>query len=252
MDTTNPIVFYIGVGVIAFLVGLAKSGLGGLLGSLATPLMTLLVGADEALGLTLPILMIADPFALAFNWRKWDWHLILWLLPGAIVGVTVGTYLITQAPTRVLQIIIGAIVLVFVLYKLAESRILQAFQYEGKDWHGLVAGVITGIVSALAHIGSPPVSIYLLIRRVKSEVFVGTMVLFFLILNWIKVPYYLAAGLFDWQLILKILVVMPMVPLGAWTGRWLVSKVDQKTFEKIIIGALALSAIVILVEALAG
>lgn len=252
MDTTNPLLFYAGVAAIGFMVGMAKGGLGGLIGSLATPLMTLLVGPQDALGLALPLLMTADPFAVISHWRRWDRRLILLLLPGAIVGVTVGTYLITQAPTKTLQILIGVIVMIFVAYKLVENRVLEAIHYEGKDWHSLIAGVVTGFSSSLAHIGGPPVSIYLLMRRVSSDVFLGTMVLFFFILNWIKVPYYVAADLFRWDLMLKIVVVLPAVPLGVWFGRWLTSRVKQETFEKIIIAALALAGAIILIEAFTG
>jgi hypothetical protein len=252
MDNLHPVIFYTGVAAIGFMVGMAKGGLGGLIGSLATPLMTLLVGPQDALGLALPLLMTADPFAVAFHWRKWDRRLILLLLPGAVVGLTIGTYLITQAPTRTLQIIIGVIVMIFVAYKLVENRVLAAINYEAKDWHSLIAGTVAGFSSSLAHIGGPPISIYLLMRRVSSEVFLGTMVLFFFILNWIKVPYYIAADLFDWALMLKIVVVLPAVPLGVWFGRWLTSKVDQKTFEKIIVAALALAGLIILIEAFAG
>jgi len=252
MDTLHPVIFYIAVAAIGFLAGFAKGGLGGLTGSLVTPLMTLLVGPREALGLALPLLIVADPFAVAFNWRKWDYRLLILLLPGAIVGVTIGTYLITQTPTKMLQIIIAVIVIIFIAYKLAENRMRGGIKFEGKDWHSLIAGTVAGLSSSLAHIGGPPVSIYLLMRRVSSDVFLGTMVLFFLILNWIKVPYYIAANLFDWALMLKIVVVLPTVPLGVWFGRWLISKVDQQTFEKIIIGALALAATIILIEALSG
>ena len=52
MIETNPVIFYLVVGLAAFLVGLAKGGLGGLLGSMATPLVALVVPAEVAIGLT--------------------------------------------------------------------------------------------------------------------------------------------------------------------------------------------------------
>ena len=67
-----------------------------------------------------------------------------------------------------------------------------------------------------------------------------------------KVPYYVAANLFDWALMLKMVIVLPAVPLGVWFGRWLVRKVNQQTFEKIIIAALALVGTIILIEAFTG
>ena len=66
--------------------------------------------------------------------------------------------------------------------------------YEGRDWHGLLAGLIAGFSSTLAHAGGPPVAIYLLLQKVPPIEFNASTVLFFAILNWVKVPYYAYAG----------------------------------------------------------
>ncbi|MGB5844308.1 MAG: TSUP family transporter, partial [Anaerolineales bacterium] len=93
--TVDPLIFYIMVAVIAFMIGLAKGGLGGTLGALATPLLALVMPADQVIGLILPILMLADIFAVSFHWRRWNSKLVLLLIPGAVVGVTIGTFVIT-------------------------------------------------------------------------------------------------------------------------------------------------------------
>lgn len=244
----NLLVFYAVAGLVAFLVGLSKGGLGGTLGALATPLMALVMPAEPVIGLVLPILMFADVFAVALHWGHWNRRLILLLIPGAIIGVTVGTYLITSAPTGTLRRILGVIVLLFVVYKVFEERILRVFNYEGKAWHGVVAGTITGFSSSLAHIGGPPVSIYLLLEDVTPRVFIATSALFFFILNWIKVPYYVYADLFNLQRLWQIAFLMPLVPVGVWLGKWAADKVDKDTFEKIIVVLLAVTAVMLLID----
>jgi hypothetical protein len=121
------------------------------------------------------------------------------LIPGAVVGVTIGTFFITNAPTGALRTFLGIIVLAFTAFKLLENRIHAALKYEGRSWHGLLAGSVTGFSSALAHTGGPPVSIYLLLQDVSPSIFIATSALFFMLLNWIKVPYYWYAQLFDFQ-----------------------------------------------------
>lgn len=145
---------------------------GGLPGTLAVPVMALVMPTDEAIGLVLPILMLGDVFAAALHWRRWDLRLVLLLLPGAVVGVTVGTLFITNAPTETLRITLGIIMLVFATYKVFERRILGSIKYIARDWHGLLAGTVTGFSSSLAHTGSPPVSIYLLMQDVAPDVFI--------------------------------------------------------------------------------
>jgi uncharacterized membrane protein YfcA len=228
--------------VVALIIGLSKGGLGGTLGALATPLMALVMPAGQVIGLVLPILMLADVFAVALHWRHWNGRLVWLLIPGSILGVTIGTFFITNAPTRTLQIALGVIILLFAIYRILEQRILGSLKYRAQNWHGLLAGTITGFSSALAHTGGPPVGIYLLMQEVTPRVFIATSAVFFLILNWIKVPYYFYADLFDFQLLWQVAWLLPLVPIGVWLGKWGAGKVNKVTFERIIIGLLVVTA----------
>ncbi len=233
--------------LVAFLIGLSKGGLGGTAGALATPLMALVLPPEAVIGLILPLLMFADIFAVVLHWGRWNKKLILLLLPGAIIGITIGTFFITNAPTETLRTLLGIIILLFALYKAFEKRILNIFTYQPRNWHGLVAGAITGFSSALAHTGGPPVSIYLLMQKVTPAVFIATSALFFFIVNWIKVPYYAYAGLFDWVELRRIIWVLPLVPLGVWTGRWLAYRIDRQTFENIIVILLFINGLLLII-----
>ena len=246
MAGNEPILLIVAA-LVAFLIGMSKGGLGGAAGALATPMMALVLPADKVIGLILPILMLADIFAVALHRGNWNGKLILLLLPGAIVGVTIGTYFITSAPTEMLRTLLGVIVLVFALYKIFEKRILGLFNYKSRNWHGLVAGTVTGFSSALAHTGGPPVSIYLLMQNVTPAVFIATSALFFFILNWIKVPYYYYAGLFDPDQLRRIVWLLWLVPLGVWFGRWLAFRFKRETFENIIVGLLLINGILLIV-----
>lgn len=241
----NQTILFIVAALVAFLIGLSKGGLGGTAGALATPMMALVLPADKVIGLILPILMLADIFAVALHWRRWNRHLIILLLPGAVLGVTIGTVFITNAPTELLRTLLGIIVLLFASYKIFEKRILRTINYEPRNWHGLLAGTVTGFSSALAHTGGPPVSIYLLMQRVTPAVFIGTSALFFFILNWIKVPYYFYARLFDFEQLRRIAWILPLVPVGVWTGRWLAYRIDRQTFENIIVALLFVNGLLL-------
>ena len=242
----NATLFYLMTALVALIIGLSKGGLGGMPGALATPLMALVMPADQAIGLLLPILMLADVFAVALHWRRWNGRLVWLLIPGAVVGVTIGTYFITNAPTRTLQIALGVIVLLFAIYKIFEKRILGLFHYKPRDWQGLVAGTITGFSSALAHTGGPPVSVYLLMQDILPGVFNATAAIFFLILNWIKVPYYWYAGLFNFQLLWQVAWILPLVPVGVWLGKQFSNKVNKETFDQVMVALLVIASILLI------
>jgi hypothetical protein len=231
---------------VTFLVSLSKGGLGGMAGTLSTPLLALVMPVNQALGLLLPIMLLADIFSVALHWKRWNARLVWLLIPGAIVGVTIGTYFITNVSTQVLKIGLAVIALLFVVYKLFEKRILGSAKYQERRWHGWLAGTTAGFTSAMAHSGVPPISIYLILQDVTPRVFIATSVLFYAILNWIKVPYYYFTGMFDFPRIWQIAWVLPIVPFGVWFGRWLVLKVPKHIFENIILALLVITALILI------
>jgi uncharacterized protein len=244
--TNDSTVFLIMIGVVTFLISLSKGGLGGMLGALATPMLALVMPANQVLGLLLPIMLLADMFAIALNWKKWNWRLVWLLLPGAVIGVTIGTSFIANVSASVLKIVLAVISLAFVVYKLFEKRILHSLRYQERNWHGWLAGTTAGFASALAHNGGPPIIIYFMLLDVSTDVFIGTSVLFFAILNWVKVPYYMYIHLFDVQRLLHIAWVIPLVPFGAWFGRWISTKISKAVFDGIMVGLLALAALLLI------
>ncbi len=48
----------------------------------------------------------------------------------------------------------------------------------------------------IAHAGGPPFQIYVMPQRLARDVFVGTGAIVFALVNWIKVPPYIALGQF--------------------------------------------------------
>ena len=244
--SSEEILFYLVTGFVFFIIGLAKGGMGGTLGTLATPILALILSTDQVIGLLLPFLIVADMFALAFHWRRWDRRHIIILLPGAVVGITIGTLFITNAPTELLRTVLGVIILIFAVYKLFEKNLFSRLVYKPRTWHGVLAGTVSGFSSSLAHTGSPPVSVYLLLQDVTPRVFIATSVLFFAIINIIKVPYYLYAGLFDPDLISQVLWLLPLIPLGVWLGKWGADKVSKEVFDLVILIVLILSALLLI------
>lgn len=238
--------FFIMTALVILLIGFAKGGLGGTMAGLATPLMALVMPAHQVIGLLLPILIVADIFSLAVHWQRWDRKLILLLLPGAVIGVAIGTLFLTNISSETLRRVIGIIALIFVIYKLFEPRLRRSIQYTPRNWHGVLAGTLSAISSTLAHTGPPPINIYLLMQDLAPRTFVATSVLFFAVLNWMKVPTYFYAGLFDFHLLARVAWLLPLLPVSIWAGKHVAVKLDKVIFDRIIIVLLGLSAILLL------
>ena len=257
LEITLPVLLV--VALACFLTGLSKGGLGGAMGALITPMLSLVMPINLAIGLFLPFLMVADVFAVGVHWRRWDWKLARLLLAGALVGVGLGTLFITRVSPAVLRRTLGVLILLFALYRLVEPYVLKKLRRSDASlsvkplsrfglyfWLGLLAGVLAGFASTIASAGGPPVAIYLLMLNLPPVTFVATVAIFITILNWIKVPYYLSAGILRLDLALQMAWLVPLVPLGAWIGKRLVQRINRSVFERLVIGLLLASSFLLL------
>ncbi|HYD83725.1 MAG TPA: TSUP family transporter, partial [Opitutus sp.] len=86
----------------------------------------------------------------------------------------------------------------------------------------------------------PLMAIYLLAMRLPKMEFVGTAAVFFMLLNLFKVPFMVNLGLINAESFAINLWLAPAVFLGAWGGRKILVKIDQRLFENL---ALVLSAV---------
>lgn len=226
---------------------MAKGGLGGALGSLVTPLLALALPAPIAVGLTLPILIAGDIFAIGAHWNGWDWHILRLVLPGSLLGVIVGSAVLSSIRPVDLQHGLGIVALLYCAYKVWDMRRNKDQEKRGAGWlSSTLFGGGSAFASTLANAGGPPFTIYMLLWKVTPSVFVGTMALYFGILNAIKVPGYVATGLLTPERVWMVAWALPFVPFGVWTGILLDKKLDMNTFERLILVLLAVTGIVLL------
>ena len=237
--------FYIVLIIVALLIGLSKGGMGAVLGVLVTPLLTLVMPVPAAISLSLPLLMIGDVFALWFFWKTWDMHTIRLLLPPAILGIVVGTYLLATLNNVTLRHILGVFTLLFVVYKIADTR-LRALDYQPRQWHGTLSGAASGLGSALANAGSVPFTVYMLLQEVTPTVFVGTTTLYFAIINLLKVPGFILTGLIDLNRLLSVIWVIPVIVAGVYSGRWMIRRINKTAFDWFMLVVLVIASAVLL------
>jgi uncharacterized protein len=229
------------------IIGLAKGGLiGPIAGALTLPLLSQTMTVTEAIGVTLPLFIIADAFAVRFYWCEWDIHFIRLMMPAALVGIAIGTSLLTSLSDNTLRPIVGVLTLLLIAYKLG-SESLTGYSYTPHKWHGYLAGLGSGFGSALANMGGPLATIYLLLQGLSPKSFVGTITLYFAIINWTRIPVYLATDIIDIERLISISWMLPIIPFGVWLGRKGVERFDTKKFDKLMTVLLFIAALLLLV-----
>ncbi len=221
-------------------IGLSKAGFGGGLGMLTTPLCVLAFGVggrdpNFAIGTLLPLLCAGDAFSLYHYWGKWDRKNMVYLLPGVVVGVVIGVQLIGRFSSRELNITIGLLAISFVIFQLVKTAIFRAEgAFAPNHRVGIPCGIGAGVTSTFAHGAGPVVSPFLIPQQMQKEIYVGTTVLIFSWINWIKMPFFVANGMVTRETLLMGLAYLPLIPVGVWAGIWLNRKVSEKLFLRLV------------------
>jgi hypothetical protein len=237
----------VAVSFCAFVIGLSKGGLGGAAATLITPTLALVMSAQEAVGIALPMLIIGDWFALWAHWRGWDRRVVFRLLPGSIVGIIVGSVLLGSLPPLTIRHGIGLFALAFCIYKVVAPHLRQELTHtEARPWYAPLFGGAAGVASALANAGGPIADAYVLTQQLPPMTFIATEVLYFTVINALKIPFYLSTGALRPASFLQIAWAIPLVPLGVVAGKHLIQRVDMRVFEWIILGLLVVAAGVLL------
>jgi uncharacterized membrane protein YfcA len=243
-------------GFAVLFIGVAKAGFGGGLGMLVTPVCVLAFGPKTAIGILLPLLCAGDAFSLYFYWRNWRLDNLKFLLPGVVVGVVIGVQLIGHFSPRQLNFAIGLLAVLFALFQFAKDRLFQAGSvFKPNHGVGLPCGIGMGITSTFAHGAGPLAALFLIPQRLPKEIFVGTSVLLFTCVNWIKLPFFCidrslvnlpvfaSQALITPGTLLTSAKFLPLVPLGVWLGVWLNRRCSETAFLKVIYGTLLLTGL---------
>lgn len=216
------------------ILGLAKGGFAGL-GALATPLMALALPPVTAAAILLPVLLVQDVVSVWSYRHSWSGWIVGWMLPGALAGVVLASLFAASVPEAGVLMVLGAITLLFGLYRLwAErgGRIVAASNSPG--WVGSLFGLACGFTSQIAHAGGPPFQMWVAPRRLPHETFVGTSSLTFAAINWMKVPSYMALGVFNREVLTAAALLMPLAIAATFAGVWLVRRLDSVRFYTLV------------------
>lgn len=245
-----PTEFYFYAIPAVVILGLAKGGFTGL-GALGVPLFALGVDPITAAAVLLPILIIQDFVSIAAYRASWAGRVLGIALPGAAAGVVIGWWFAASVSTDLVLAAVGTTAILFGAYRLwGDWR--PAAKPGGKwpAWTGPLFGLAAGLTSQIAHAGGPPFQIWLTPQRLPRDVFVGTTAIFFGVLNWIKVPAYLALGQFTEANLLASLTLVPIAIGASMVGVRLVRRVPVSRFYALTYVLLIVTGCKLLFDAL--
>jgi uncharacterized membrane protein YfcA len=232
----------------AFIAGLSKTGIPGL-GSLNVALFALAFPVRESVGTVLVILICADLVAVAAYRRDASWAHLWRLFPWAAAGIVIGYLALDRVNEVEMRRLIGAILLILTVVQYLRSRRPAAPQAGARPTRRLVAsltGVTAGFTTMVANAAGPVMMLYLLAMRLPKITFVGTTVWYFFLLNLFKVPFSASLGLIRPSTLGVSLALGLVAMIGAYLGRPIVERLNQRAFERIALAMTLVAALLML------
>jgi uncharacterized membrane protein YfcA len=227
------------VATSAIIAGLARgfSGFGAAL--IFIPLASTAIGPTMAAALLLVVdIVMASPL-FPRAWTIADRSNVGTMLFGTLVGVPIGTFVLTWSDPIAIRWMIACLVLVML------ALLMSGWRYHGRPAApvdigvGMVAGFFTGI----AQVGGPPVVAYWLGSAKGPDLVRANIVIYFAASALITCVSYVIAGLLTTKVIGLALLIGPAYGLGLWAGSHGFGLASEATFRRICYALIALAGL---------
>ncbi|MGZ0712442.1 sulfite exporter TauE/SafE family protein (plasmid) [Coraliomargarita sp. W4R53] len=221
--------------VSAVIVGVSKTAIPGA-NTISIAIFAAVLPAKESTGTLLILLIVADIFAVLAYRRFTNWGALVRLAPAVVVGLLLGVGFLYFVNDVWVKRTIGLILLAVIAITLLRRRMRPAVEDSGS--HRIAAatyGSLGGFTTMVANAGGPVMSMYFLASKFSVKEFLGTAAWFFAIVNLAKLPFSVGLGLITPTQLWLDLVLIPLVVIGALSGRWLAGKLNQVVFDRLVI-----------------
>lgn len=234
------------IALMALCTGFIKGGMPSL-GPLVSSSVALWFAPRDALGITLVLFMIGDSAAVYLYWRQANWRELGKMLVPVVVGIAAGALVLRSLNNQSLGLVIGVLVLVMVGLEPLRPRLTR--------WalaHPAVArttsGSLAGLATTISNSSGPILNIYFLVLNLEKRTFIGTASMFFAFANLSKLPIFIAQGVFQPHYLPSLLLMAPLVYLGAWGGKLFLDWISQLWFNRIVLWLTGVAGLLLIIS----
>jgi uncharacterized membrane protein YfcA len=234
----------------ALLAGFSKTGIPGM-GILFVAIFVNVLPVRQATGVVLPMLILGDLFAVALYRRHAQWSHLWRLLPATVAGVVLGWFVLRSLNDGQTARLVGLIMLIMLVvhvWRRARAGAEAEVVGHAPRWFSALTGLLAGFATQVANAAGPVMSLYLLSMRLPKLEFLGTGAVFFMLINWFKVPFMVQLGMINRETLMLNLWLAPAVIVGALLGRAVLPRINQKAFETVALLLTALAVLKLLVS----
>jgi len=178
-----------------------------------------------------------------------DWRILKLVLLPAAFGMLLGYLFFSAITPKILSLSIGIFTFLFLIQSVVMSRI-DLNEAKSFPWLGRLMGGISGFTSFVAHLGGPPITIYMLREKVSPIVYSSTLGVFFTVMNFGKLVPYAYLDLLNFNQLSTSILFLPLVPSGVYLGFYLAKKISAKWYYIIVQFFLLVASIKLITDGL--
>ncbi|WP_241739485.1 sulfite exporter TauE/SafE family protein [Aestuariibaculum marinum] len=236
---------WMAIAFAAFVLGLSKSGIKGI-GIIIILVLAFVFGEKASTGILLPMLIVADIFAVVYYNKHAKWNYIWKLMPAMVVGVLVGVWVGNDISEELFKcimaiIIIGSVIIMFYTERKPLNDVPNNVGF------AISTGFLAGFSTMVGNLAGPIANIYFLATRLPKNEFIGTAAWLFFIINLFKLPFHF----FVWhtvsfQSLALNSVLVPFVIIGFFLGAFMVKRISNLNYRRFILIVTAIGGVVML------
>ena len=166
-----------------------------------------------------------------------------------MLGIVLAWRFAAHVDDQFVRICVGLIAVLFPVYAIFKPK-GKADIITGNKPLGLAAGITAGFTSFIAHAGGPPFQAYAIPQGLEKQIYAGTAMMFFAVVNFAKLLPYAMLGQFDRANLSTSLILIPLAPIGVLFGVYLVKRIEQQVFFRFIYGLIFMVGIKLLWDGL--
>jgi uncharacterized protein len=186
---------------------------------------------QDVVVLLLLVNLPAEVLVVMKSRREIRWRPIAMLGVGVGLGIPVGAWFLTVAdPLFILKILGGFLILVGLVF----LRLPNGRRIHPRAWVAAPTGLLSGLLTGLFGTGGPPLIIWFHLSAENKSAFRANLMTIFLLMTFVRVPTYAAAGLINAPRLWSTLAVLPAVFLGAWIGNRLHIRISEARFRFLV------------------
>ncbi|MGF1459711.1 MAG: sulfite exporter TauE/SafE family protein [Leptolyngbyaceae cyanobacterium] len=213
------------------------------------PLLSILLGGQAVAPVITTGLLIGNAQRGCFFWRKIDWQVTAWYLPGCLAGAILGAVVLAQVQAAWLQVFLGLALLVMVVnYWLSKALNWSDRPVAIKAWYFLPVAFLNSIGSALIGSTGPIMNPMYFSYGLEKEAMIATKASNKAFLHVFKLASYAALGVLEpGHVGYGLLIGLGAVPANL-LGKWVLEQISDDQFRQMVYAFVAVSGLVMLWE----